>query len=104
MGLTGNTMGEWGMGNTDKSPSKTMDSQMPMATGIGGTSRASSRPSQTMNSHQAGATLNIQSLAPTPSPFDGCQSDTTDLTGKVSSFLRSRHGERRLRDIRQKKR
>lgn len=39
-----------------------------------------------------------------PSAFDGFPAEGADMAAKVTGFLRARHGERRLRDIRTKKR
>jgi len=46
----------------------------------------------------------LHNLGPTPSAFDGFPTENTDMVGKVMGYLRQRHGERRLRDIRTKKR
>jgi len=65
------------------------------------TSRESiSRPSQQLG---AGTQLNLK-MEPAVSVFDGFPSETSDMATKVTSFLRTRHGERRLRDIRVNKR
>jgi len=101
LGATNNSLGSI---RTTKMLDQASDAGSVAGRGSSIASRSEQSRPLTNTNPNATTTQNAYYLPPTASPFDGFPANTEDFSGKVTTFLRARHGERRLRDIRQKKR